>query len=818
MLTLTKAIALFDLASAAGQIPNRKTGTRGTLLASRRDPILSNVLKALEYALRSLYGDSATRPEFLETVDLTPLLTTLPLHGRLAAESEEKDRKSVSKVESNVRLFVSVVLGRDIVKDRQPVERQRVLPAYQGLYDAVDAFATADDGKHLNKRRPLRRGFLKFVELATASGAATPAEVPDDYATIVRWGERLEWRKKDVAYALNAWRRAVQLAGASYAMAWDLVVHNGIGIKSLPGFPALARALAFSGDLAAATAGDLLPVFAPKLATALDWVIAQGVGNGLSRSWAADMRDATSWVVAGLIRLGEDPAAFTWFDLWTVRRPVEVVADEDQDDQLAQYGISGGATTAEHSLIRRVLDSTARRSYELSHLWLLNPDHREDDIPVYTESLLGNLEMVWVATSRFFGQRMHAQRPDLWAQAKVEYDTLQTHTVDYNKPRILMGRKAKDKLEITWPQLICMGLPWLARRCYDLRTNVATCLANRGHLESRDSQEVLNEYCAALTEYAIVALLTDDTLRVKNYAGAMAREHVTIVPRKTAHGQWWGVETITTHFTCLDDDSVSLKSKKVSGGEHNSRLNRRVTPGIVDHILWFEFWTVARPRALVAAGLLDSVDAFDPDIDHFAVCITPRPSADQREGYHHAMSEWQLRTAAGQNGSLPQWRGNLSEDMLSDSFGRALHRICTELLARDLPAWGSEKLTEDYRGIFSAHIVRLLVATYLGGVRRDWEEAKYRTNDEEATLIKRYVHLSAWSKRHKHLENPEGLNWFDKVMDRVMALRSSDDARWSQFWQLFDPDHPDLALSWLNRTVLPTSAKRRAPSRRKVAA
>ena len=813
MLTFPVAVRCFVTASERGQVPNRKTGKMGTLKASRRAPILSNVRKALEHALQALHGGRAVSYETIESTDLTPLLTTLPMHGRLAAQAEEMNAKAVSKIESNVRLFVSVVLGRDVVKDRQPVERQRVLAAYQPLYDAVSAFVEADGCKHLNKRRPLRRGFVKWVELATANGAATPAEVPDDYATIMGWGERLGWRKKDVAYALNAWRRAVELADAPYAMAWDLVVHNGVGIKSLMDFPARARAVGVLADLASATAGDLLPAFAPKLATALDWVIAQGLGDGLSRSWAADMRDAASWVVAGLIRLGEDPSTLTWYDLWTVRRTVEVTADEDQDDQLAQYGISGGATTAEHSLMHRVLDTTARRSYELSHLWLLNADHAQDDVPVYTDSLLGNLEMAWVVTDRFFGPRMHQQRPELWAQARVEYDTMQQHTARYNKARILMGRKAKDKLVITWPQLICMGLPWLAKQCYELRSKVATCLANRGHLESRDSQEVLNQYCAALTEYAIVALVTDDTLRVKNYAGAMAAEHVKIEPRLAPDGTWRGVEKIRTSFTCLDDDSVALKSKKVSDSEHNKRLDRRVTPGIVDHTLWFEYWTVARPRALVAAGLLPNVEAFDPAADHYAVFITPRPSAEQRDEYRRALTEWHTHRAAGEEASLPSWRGNLSEDMLSNAYGEALHRICVELLQRDIPAWGSDDLTKDYRGLFAAHIARLMAATYLGGVRNDWQEATYRTNDEEATLRKHYVHLSAWAKQHKHLEGPEGLHWFDKVMDRLMQLRSGDDVRWPQFWELFDPERPDLALAWLDRRVMPGAPKRRAPRR-----
>lgn len=791
MLTLPEAISRFDAASRAGEIPNRKSGTRSSLKPSRRDPIISNVRKAVEHALQTLNGGRAVGTDVMEATDLKPLLLTLPEHGRLAVTEadEDFDPKAASKIESNVRLFVSVVLGRDIVKDRAPVVRARVLPAFQPLYDALDAWVNECP----DERRSLRRGFVLWTELAAANGAGTPEQVPDDYAAIQAWGRRLGWKPKDVAYALNAWRKAVRLAGADHAMAWDLVVHNGLGIKSLPDFVSRARAAGFNGDIAAATAADLLPYLAPKLGAALAKVIQEGLNTGLSSAWASDMRDMASWVVAGLVCLGEDAARLTWFDLWTMRREVAATVDAEQDDQLAQYGIAGGAAVAHHSLIRRLLDSTARRSYELSHLTLFNPDHEADPVPVYTDSLLQNFEMAFVVTNRFFGGRMHQQRPELWAQATMEYDSLARHTTEYNKPRILLGRKARGKLEITWPQLLCMGIPQLARDCYELRRKIADRRGRIGHLESRESQVLVNSYCDALTTYAIVALLADDSLRVKNYSGAMAGTHVRVTPVLAADGTWRGIAEIRTSFTALDSDTVALKSKKVTSGDHNAR-NRRVTPGIVDHTLWFEYWTLARPRALVAAGLLPNIEAFDPADDDFAAFITPRPSSDQ-------LADYQLARAEGRK---PAWRGNLSEDMLSDTFGAALHRICVEVLRRELPAWGSKELVDDYRGLFGAHIVRLMVATWFGGVCGNWEAATYRTNDEEVTLRRHYVHLSAWAKEQEHRDGPEGLRWFERVVNRVLHLRSADDARWPQFWHVFDPEHPEHALAWLDRAPVTT--------------
>lgn len=803
-LTLLDAITRFDAASTASTIPNRKTGKPGPLKVSRRAPILSNVRKAVTRALAAVHGDRAIPDAVLERTDLTPYLLTLPEHGRLATRDDGGDPKAAGKVESNVRLFVSAVTGRDVVRDRQPVVRERVAAPYQPLYDTLSAHVEQD----LARRRPLRRGFIRFVELATLSGARAPTLVPDDYATIMAWGERAGWKRKDTAYALNAWRCAVRLAGAPHALARDLVHHRGIGVRSLPDFPARLRAAGFTGDPATLTAAGMLPILAPKLAAPLERVITQGLNAGLSSTWGNDLRDMASWLVAALLRMGEDVRGLTWFDLWTVRRPVAVIADDEQDEQLAAYGIASTANVEHHSLIRRAMDTSARRSFELSHLWLMNPSHEADPVPVYTESLIGNLEAAFTVTRRFFGDRMQVQKPELWARATAERDAISLAVRQHNRGRVLLGRKAKDSLTITWPQMVCLGLPWLARQCYELRRQVQERQARIGHLESRESQELVNRYCDALFAYAVTALITDDTLRVKNYSGACAGEHVTVTPILQG-GRWVGIATIRTAFTALDGDHVSLKGKKASNGIANER-KRRVTPGIVDHTLWFDFWTLARPRRLVAAGLLPSRDAYDPTDDHFAVFPTPRPSAGQREEYLQGMEAYRTTRAAGdERAALPPWRGGMSEDMLSDEFGMALHRICVEVLHRDLPAWGSPELTKDYRGIFSGHIARMMAASYFGGARGNWAEAMYRTNDEEVTLRRFYVHLSAWAKEREHLEGPEGLRWFDAVIDRVLQLRSGDDQRWSQFWLLFDPMAPGRALEWLDRSGAAAEPRRR---------
>lgn len=816
-LTLPNAIAKLDAASRASEIPNRKTGKRGSLKTSRRAPILSNVRKAVAHALRSVHGDRAIPDAVLEATDLTPYLVSLPAHGRLAAlEDDADDQKAAGKVESNVRLFVSVVLGRDVVRDRQPVERTRVPAPYQALFDAIDRFARAN----MKKRRPLRRGFLQFVELATLSGAGDPDQVPDDFETIMTWGERAGWPRKDTSYALNAWRRAVELAGASYAMAWELVNPRGIGVTSLEDFPARLRAAGYSGELVSATAADMLPYLAPRLAGPLETVIDKALIDGLSTAWADSVRDMASWLVASLIRLGEEPARVTWLDLWTKTHTVRVQSDAELQDQLAEVGVDISDDTEQRSLMRRVLDHSAAHSYAGSHLKLVNPVFEKDAVPVYTDSIRGNFNLAFAVTRRFFGDTLQKKKPELWAHAQADYDATKKHIAEHNAPRKLKGRKPKALLPITWPQIVCMGLPWLARRCYELRRQVLEREARIGHIESRESQELLNRYCDALYEYAITALLSDDCLRIKNYSGSKANVHVKVTPILGPHGRWIGFSEIRTAFSALDHDSVALKKKEDDAdGEANTR-ERRVAPGVVDHHLFFEFWTIARPRLLVTAGLLDTVDAFDPTDDRLAVFPTPRPSAGQREGYLTEIAKREAALTAGAEvvPSPPVWCGNISGDVLSNTYGFAIYRMCVELLGRDLPPWDSKALTENYRGIFSGHIGRLAAATYLGGVRGDWGEAEDRTNDVERTLRRYYFKLSKWAKERKHLENPEGLRWFDQVVDRIYKLKDGDDARWPQFWAQFDPHAPGRALAWLDRTAVLDEPRRRRGHRRMAAA
>lgn len=795
MPTYREAIEIFDTRSTAGQIPNRVTGKLGSLAPSRRAPILSNVNSALRHLIRTMPEYARLNADALLDVDVTSMLPLLPEHARLDASEGATPRGGPGKERSNVALFVSVVLGRDVDRDPRPVRRAEALPGWEALYGVLDQRARRDP-----KARTGPRQLLRFMSLAAANGVSDPYNVPDDFDAVHAWGATCRYSRKEVHEALGAFRSAADILGdARLPRAYQVVV-KGIGIRSIPDYVARLRAAGLDGDPLEWTTVEMIAALAPKLGRAVEIVMAADRTRNHTPSYAKERIECVGWLVASLLRQGIEPRDLTILDFLLVKRSVPVqrsgAAEEVQREREAQLAAMGvtvrGGAAEEHSLLRCCLDETARTSYDLSPLSVRNPVHAEDPIPVYTESLVLNVQQAFLMAREMFGEVLRASAPDMWARATVEYESIMSHIANYNKPRLLRGRKEVDTLRITWPQAICMGLPYLRRKALEARRQVNDRARRIGHLESRESQRLLTNYYELLRDYIVVAVLLDDSLRIRNYAGAVPGRHFLLEPI-VANGKWVGLAGVRTAYIGDDEPSVKLKVLTRDGKQVNQRA-RNLTPGIVDMDLMFDWWVKARPHYLAQAGRIDSPDAFDPNADCFAAFPTGRPSRDQR------------RDAS--------WGGNISPDMLSQIFGRALHEICRVVLGQtDLPDWNDPQLTDEHRSLFCAHIVRTLVSTYFGGIRNNWGEAQDRTNDREETLRRHYNHLAAWFRERRHVRTPDNPTWFDAVIDRLLEARPDD--RWALVWDRFDPQQPAASLSFLNAHPLPAAQIRR--SRRRAA-
>lgn len=810
MTTLREAIALFDDANSRCQIPDRKSG--GLLPApmkpSRRDPIVSNVKVSVENLIASLrehaykgaYDAAAARgadaldaakagsraadaaiscPADILDVELGPFMASLPAHAGGRADNPKDQQKRAS----NVKLFLSVVCGLDFAAPR-PMAPSRVHEPWRCLYDPLVRYAKAD----LDRRRNLPNGLLRLQDLMLSHGLGTPADTPDRQGltalitaddpniTEVKANKRAHW-------LLGAYRTACRVAGLTAVLPqhYELVEESGVGIKSLPDWIARAWAKGFEGDPREITVLELIQLFAPRLHLMLDRYLQQGARALRRPAWRDAQIDMASWVVSSLIRVGVEPTEVHWPSLFLQRQAVEASVDEARDEVLNEYYRARGRShqrtvrTVQHSLLRRCMDVTAKRSWENSPLRLISPMHELDEVPRYTEKLQHHLEAVFVLTREMYGRAMLASadpetRAD-WGLAQAEYESLTRHVEEYNRGRPVDGRKDKSGMPITWPQALCMGLPYLRQQALMLRSEVEDARQRRRQLTSASSRGLLNRYYEALREWVVATVFLDDCLRVKNYSGARVNEHIVPIVEKDRDGRWTAVVGLITRWRGHDHPKVALKMATDRDGNPRKR-ERKITPALLDSRLLTDYWMHARVHAAVSARLLPSVEAYNPEEDRLAFIVTPRPKQSQHDN--------------------PDWYGDMTPDQVSNILGRALYRMCREVLGLDLPEWESPELTKKFRALFSAHVVRTAAASYLGGLRGQWALAEELTDDEEATLRK---HYSRVQRKMSDLQRAVGWtnpNHFDAVIDRMFARYPEDD--WAVFWRTFGPDSPDPAL------------------------
>ena len=139
---------------------------------------------------------------------------------------------------------------------------------------------------------------------------------------------------------------------------------------------------------------------------------------------------------------------------------------------------------------------------------------------------------------------------------------------------------------------------------------------------------------------------------------------------------------------------------------------------VYQHTAFFKnFWDVIRvwrPTQLRASRAIASDAPYDLDADM-------------------AAGHWSLFPTDSPEVTRP----NRSRTDVSGLIGAELHYEVRSFLRPELPVW--EELDNSWRCLWAAHILRLLVATYSGGVRGDWEQARWLSMDSKGTLEREYV-------------------------------------------------------------------------------
>jgi hypothetical protein len=782
---LSDAIMIFDTHVENGQVPDRRRpGQAHRISPGRRDVIIAHVRNAVARAMDVDRGDVTA----IDSVEIDPLWATLPDHAYQSAQ--ENGRSAPRNERTNVMLFRATVEGREYDTtpkhghaDRRPVEASLFFEPWRPLYDALLTDCTNPDGtKNSRKSFPAQLLGLQNL-LATHGGIRSPYEIPDDYHIFVRWTEAAGVKAKKRHAMLAALRRAREILVDERIPTLYMGAHaTERGLGSLPNLSALLAERGCLRDSRHMLQEELIAILAPTMHAALERYLAMGRSRNRRPGWFESQIGMTSRIAASAIRLGYDATSLTYVDLWTCTTKVaRFNNDSETDPVLAAVMGADYIHEEEYSLIRCITDEMSRQSYNNSPIEVVSAAPLPSDhVTMYTQRVIQDVKSCFWLVKEIFGDVLQKHKRTTWEATGLEYSALIDHINKHNNNLHTRNHKPKGLVPIHWANAVCMFLPWLMARVEDRRARLARFFSSSGRAGSRTHRQHQLAFDEALKEYILASLMLDDGLRIKNYTDALVGRHIIPTVERDSKGRWVRITGAKTCFRGIaDHPSVTLKVAKDELGAERVRT-RSISPGIVRLDYLLEYWTGARARDLVRRGVIARVEDFNPDHDSYAFFVSPRIGG--------------RRSAKIDKDSYKEGHACYSEDHLSNIFGRRFHQFIRDVMKEDVPGWDDPVRTREWRGIFTAHITRLLIGTYFGGILGDWGTACYLTDDSEHTLKRNYNRVGdrIAALRHEGIENPR---YFDEVIKRILQQRPNVD--WPTFWRQFDAQRPVESLDAL---------------------
>lgn len=722
------AVQQFDEANERGEVPHLQTGERRSVSESRRNAAVT----AARAGLRRV-TDRAN----VDEVELDPYAETLPEYAY--RDAKERGLSRPGNYATDARLFLAGAEGR--IHTQQRHGRRRVHPNWKDEYDALDRVLDRRDAQ----RNGVRAALIRLQNMALLAGIRRPGELPGR-DTIEEWfaGEVSDGYVRKMLRAVRLIRG--EQDDPALPNLNKRAAINERGVRSLEDLGDRLRAAGCEADPRELSVQQILQQLAPKVVWGVEKYLdrkGELSGETVKRAWGSASR-----LVAAAIRLGFDPGEIDHMSVF--QSTVEVEAD--LEGPVAEK-IPDDATQTVCPM-SQILDHWAPRSWTNSPLELVGEYGEKPWI--YTNAVRTDLTMIFAVADRAFGPEVRDGAEELWTSVEAQYEQLKKQIKDHNKGRTTVGHKDKAKIvdQIILPQLVCLGLPALARRVRRHRDRYYRRVEKhrQGEIEDRALHEARTRFFTWLRRYVITAVVVDDGLRVKNYAGAVLGESVFVEYEWGENEQGSEVpvslDSVTTHFRGFEAPQyVRLKRRR---GENNQDRQRRrqLLPGVVDHELLFDYLVQMRPYQLVEAGLLPNEEAYDPREDQFALFVSPQASNEQ---------------------------GRYSRESIAKTYGKTLLWICREVLGRDVPEWDSEEHREGWRELFAAHINRLLIGSYWGGIRGDWAHAAFLTDDTKDTLQDAYDSSASDVMQRKYqLNGWEHPQCFDDLMDRIRAGEEID--------------------------------------------
>jgi hypothetical protein len=764
-LPLVEAIELF-----------RQVATARALPAARVRAVLSYVRSTADgaRAVRGLPIDNDVMPVLAGMRDLAAQV------GRTKGERGSAVRSRTSNVALFARLVCEAAgLGADeswvagLPEGWHPlVERVRDLTARQALRD--------------------------LIQLAAERGCALPSALPPA-VTMVAWGDSDPRLAALVRRGLAAYQIARRRAAGAPARA--PLRSTEYGIQALHFLPALIAAAERRQSVAVTAvaelkfeemprARELIERLAPLMGRALVAFEVRRLAAHASADYLQSAERAVSRCIASVARLlvrdgatmdevAAEVAGLSLVHLWTIRR---TVSDTDEGPGLLQLADPGdpdleGLVPDNRSqtapLLRAVADEMSAHSYRASPL-KVSVQAAELAVPLYTPAVVQ-------AVRRLYAVARDALRPKLisageagiarWQTIEFEQRAMLVHMTALSRRRRATGQVDKRLLPFHWGELVCVGLPALRQRAMAAEARWAEWQVTGGAANSARGLREQAAWHRALTSYVVTAVFSAEGMREKNLRGAQLGAQVRPEWSRDRQGRVVGVERVITQFRGDDPSWVRLKQTHDSGGGLSPRARVREwqwAPGLVDHRLLYRYLSEVRPKMAVRAGLLAEGSAYDVDRDQWALFISSRPCSGRSGGRAH---------------------GGFSPGILSDLVGRNLFWIVRDVLKRQgIPSTYREACRNGnpMRGLFGAHVIRSLAATWWGGLRNRWDYAEAYTNDLQPTLHAHYSKIPSWMARAVGTGGPSDPTWWGELVD-VMVSEMDSTLDWDGFWREFDP-------------------------------
>lgn len=811
-MTYKEAKELFFKAAEEGRVPIRSKGAAPgacrTLTKERANQVLGRVELGVAHA-------SGKCGSALDDVEISPLLLQLDDLAWHGAEHLAERAKAV--VVSDARLFASTILGRDVTKRNWiRVTPDMFEPAWRSLAEALLAAGGVSAGGR--SKKTTLADLHRLAKAAAARGILRPEDLPPHSEEVMEWAQEDPWdsteegRRKTKKVAGNlkaglvAYRRARRALGergehlteclaSGRDREWGIGSLEGIDELLRRGFERLAgpdqdRLRDLMKDPGKLPMLDKIAILAPDFGDALRTYLDSGDDLAVARQplYEDKVVHAMSRLIAMMFREKIEPAMLEFDDLW---RPVDghhTAAGSKANKGHGRFASTACSDQKPTCLLHHLTDVSL--PYRIGRSTLQFPQAvREGRALHYPDSAFNDARAMKYVAARVL--RPLRQRTGTWNEIEAAHTTLMEHmsTVNENSPS--SGRIDKSHLPINFGQLLCVILWDLRQRIHAADRAIIDHQQNPKSREGSHRATVLQERLyKALEEYAVVAVIAADGLRVKNYAGAIAGVHVIPTP-VVEEGEWVGFSAVRTHWRGDDCPSARLKITK-------KRRNVRertwiLSPGIVDLDLFFRYWTEVRPNRLRKAGLIgvDEQMDFAAELagigERFALFASDLPVA----GKAHLPSRKYALVRSGPAGDRRVSPGNRTDASVRDIWARVVHRVARDLLRVDgLPATLKEcrKGGNPYRGLMGPHGLRSLAAWHFGGLLNRWSVAMEMTNDSYDMLHDTYAVLPDQYTLHRGSRKPEDPELYVPLVDWMFDSRSlTGSFNWEGFWAHFRP-------------------------------